>query len=209
MSQARHLVPLSFLILYHRNIPAKVRDAQLDMITQDGQEIKVCVRTYRLFYVPNKEDYLWKFRSKAEMEVTAVNLKKRNKLRKRWLEQSKVMPPALFSKQKGREQDSEIVKEKTNHDGLSFSATSAAIVAGGEQRELGEITPELPHPVLQTASCAPDCVNSLQPVSFGTVLFMFSSCLACCVHKFSGTATVFFVTDGAVSETLFFLDKQC
>jgi len=121
------------------------------MITQDGQEIKVCVRTYRLFYVPNKEDYLWKFRSKAEMEVAAVNLKKRNKLRKRWLEQSKVMPPALFSKQKGREQDSEIVKEKTNHDGLSFSATSAAIVAGGEQRELGEITPELSHPVLQTA----------------------------------------------------------
>lgn len=129
-----------------------MRDAQLDMITQDGQEIKVCVRTYRLFYVPNKEDYLWKFRSKAEMEVTALNLKKRNKLRKRWLEQSKAMPPALFSKQKGREQDSEIVKEETNHDGLSFSvgATSAANVAEGEQRELGEITPELSHPVLQT-----------------------------------------------------------
>lgn len=129
-----------------------MRDAQLDMITQDGQEIKVCVRTYRLFYVPNKEDYLWKFRSKAETEATAVNLKKRNKLRKRWLEQSKVMPSALFSKQ-NREQDSEIVKEKTNLDGLSFSvgATSVAIVAEGEQRELGEITPELSHPVLQTS----------------------------------------------------------
>jgi len=102
--------------------------------------------------VPNKEDYLWKFRSKAETEATAVNLKKRNKLRKRWLEQSKVMPSALFSKQ-NREQDSEIVKEKTNLDGLSFSvgATSVAIVAEGEQRELGEITPELSHPVLQTS----------------------------------------------------------
>jgi len=123
------------------------------MITQDGQEIKVCVRTYRLFYVPDKEDYLWKFRSKTEMEVTAVNLKKRNKLRKRWLEQSKAMPSALFLNLKGKEQDSDNGKEKTNPDGPSFGigATSAAIVAEGEQRELGEITPELSHPVLQTA----------------------------------------------------------
>ncbi|KAJ3571279.1 hypothetical protein NP233_g3851 [Leucocoprinus birnbaumii] len=98
-----------------RNIPTKVRDIQPEVITQDGQEIKVCVRTYRLFYVSDKEDYLWKFRSKAEMEGNAVNLKKRNVLRRKWLEKSKVMPVFVAvgkGKEKEKEKLVEVEKEK-------------------------------------------------------------------------------------------------
>ncbi|KAF9445685.1 hypothetical protein P691DRAFT_805298 [Macrolepiota fuliginosa MF-IS2] len=84
-----------------RNIPAKVRDTQPEVITQDGQEIKVCVRTYRLFYVPEKEDFLWKVRSRDEVEDAAVNLKKRNALRKRWLDKSKLAPVVSY-KGKGK-----------------------------------------------------------------------------------------------------------
>ncbi|KAF5351246.1 hypothetical protein D9756_008445 [Leucocoprinus leucothites] len=100
-----------------RNIPTKVRDTQPEVITQDGQEIKVCVRTYRLFYVPEREDYLWKLRSKAEMEVVAVNLKKRNTLRKSWLERSKAMPPPLsLKKEKEKEKEKENEKENEKED---------------------------------------------------------------------------------------------
>ncbi|EDR09492.1 Sin3 protein [Laccaria bicolor S238N-H82] len=38
-----------------RNIPAAVRDTPPDVSTQDGLEIKVCVRTYRLFYVSKQK----------------------------------------------------------------------------------------------------------------------------------------------------------
>jgi paired amphipathic helix protein Sin3a len=101
----------SLTALLFRNIPAKVRDTQPDVVTQDGQEIKVCVRTYRLFYVPEKEDYLWKFRSKEEVESIAVNLKKRNALRERWLEKSKAMPPPLALKEKEKEVEKETERE--------------------------------------------------------------------------------------------------
>jgi paired amphipathic helix protein Sin3a len=50
------------------------------------------VRTYRLFFVSEKEDFLWKFRSKEEMEEAAANLMKRNVLRKQWLEKSRTIP---------------------------------------------------------------------------------------------------------------------
>jgi len=71
------------------------------VVTQDGQEIKVCVRTYRLFYVPEKEDFLWKVRSRDEVEDAAANLKKRHMLRKRWLDRSK-LAPIVSSKGKGK-----------------------------------------------------------------------------------------------------------
>lgn len=137
------------------------------MVTQDGQEIKVCVRTYRLFYVPEKEDYLWKFRSKEEVEGAAVNLKKRNVLRKRWLEKSKVMPPFLPLKKKEKEVVKETGKEKEKEieveelkgkekapeketeslssptdaaPGVETPATPPTPVVSSEQKEPGEIS---------------------------------------------------------------------
>ncbi|KIK06012.1 hypothetical protein K443DRAFT_674585 [Laccaria amethystina LaAM-08-1] len=72
-----------------RNIPAAVRDTPPDVSTQDGLEIKVCVRTYRLFYVSRTEDFLWKFRSREEMEKNSQRLKPRNALRRKWIEAAK------------------------------------------------------------------------------------------------------------------------
>ena len=72
-------------ILVYRNLPAFVRDVPPDVSSQDGLEIKVCVRTYRLFYVSYTEDFMWKYRSKEEMEKNSHSLSKRNALRRKWL----------------------------------------------------------------------------------------------------------------------------
>ena len=73
------------LIFGCRNLPAFVRDVPPDVSSQDGLEIKVCVRTYRLFYVSFTEDFMWKYRNKEEMEKNACLLSKRNALRREWL----------------------------------------------------------------------------------------------------------------------------
>ncbi|KXN85581.1 Paired amphipathic helix protein pst1 [Leucoagaricus sp. SymC.cos] len=122
-----------------RNIPAKVRDVQPDVVTQDGQEIKVCVRTYRLFFVPEKEDYLWKFRSKAEMEEVAVNLKKRNALRRKWLEKSKLSPPPMpvtqREKEKTQEKASTAPGAVVDSDAAVGAGAPSMPVVAGEQKE--------------------------------------------------------------------------
>ncbi|KAF9525755.1 hypothetical protein CPB83DRAFT_859047 [Crepidotus variabilis] len=69
-----------------RNLPESVKDAPPDVSSQDGLEIKVCVRTYRLFYVSHTEDFMWKSRSKDEMERASRPLKSRNRKRKAWID---------------------------------------------------------------------------------------------------------------------------
>ncbi|KAF8156921.1 hypothetical protein B0H34DRAFT_711197 [Crassisporium funariophilum] len=69
-----------------RNLPAAIRDAPLELSSQDGLEVKVCIQTYRLFYVPRKEDFMWKYRSKEEMERNARHLQARNASRRTWIE---------------------------------------------------------------------------------------------------------------------------
>ncbi|KAH6909564.1 hypothetical protein BKA70DRAFT_1385698 [Coprinopsis sp. MPI-PUGE-AT-0042] len=71
-----------------RNIPASLRESQPSVASVDNLEIKVCIRTYRLFYVSKSEDFLWKYRSKDEMEACAVKLKASNALRRQWIEKS-------------------------------------------------------------------------------------------------------------------------
>jgi paired amphipathic helix protein Sin3a len=51
-----------------------------------GLEIKVCVRTYRLFYVSRTEDVLWRTPSSAENERAKARLAVREATRARWLE---------------------------------------------------------------------------------------------------------------------------
>jgi len=46
-----------------RNLPPQVSREEPEFITADGLEIKVCVRTYRIFYVSKTEDYLWRIRT--------------------------------------------------------------------------------------------------------------------------------------------------
>ncbi|EAU81489.2 sin3b [Coprinopsis cinerea okayama7 len=71
-----------------RNIPAAVKETQPNVASTDNLEIKVCVRTYRLFYVSKSEDFLWKYRSKEEMESCFDQLKARNEQRRRWIDES-------------------------------------------------------------------------------------------------------------------------
>ncbi|KAJ7903728.1 hypothetical protein B0H14DRAFT_2666128 [Mycena olivaceomarginata] len=70
-----------------KNLPAAVQNAPPNVVTQDGLEIKICVRTYRLFYVSASEDYLFKLRTCEDVEAASKQLKKRNVLRQQWLQQ--------------------------------------------------------------------------------------------------------------------------
>lgn len=76
-----------------RNVPAAVTKTQPDVSSQDSLEIKICVRTYRSFYVTNSEDFLWKYRSKQEMESCFSRLKKREAARKEWIERQQQSTP--------------------------------------------------------------------------------------------------------------------
>ncbi|KAJ7674160.1 hypothetical protein B0H17DRAFT_1208186 [Mycena rosella] len=69
-----------------KNLPAAVQDAPPNVVTQDGLEIKICVRTYRLFYVSASEDYLFKLRTFADVEVASKELESKNSFRQRWLQ---------------------------------------------------------------------------------------------------------------------------
>ncbi|KAJ7178645.1 hypothetical protein C8R43DRAFT_974110 [Mycena crocata] len=73
-----------------KNLPAAVKNAPPNVMTQDGLEIKICVRTYRLFYVAESEDYLFKLRTLGEVEAAFKQLEKRNTLRQKWLQQQRL-----------------------------------------------------------------------------------------------------------------------
>jgi hypothetical protein len=57
-----------------------------DFYARGGLEIKVCVRTYRLFYVSRTEDVLWRIPSNAEDERAKAKLALKEAARARWLE---------------------------------------------------------------------------------------------------------------------------
>jgi paired amphipathic helix protein Sin3a len=77
----------------NRNIPVAVKETQPDVSSQDSLEIKICVRTYRLFYVTKSEDFLWKYRPKDEMERSFAKLKRRNAMREEWLQKQQQSTP--------------------------------------------------------------------------------------------------------------------
>ncbi|KAJ7726062.1 hypothetical protein DFH07DRAFT_246063 [Mycena maculata] len=72
-----------------KNLPSTVENAPPNVVTQDGLEIKICVRTYRLFFVSRSEDYLWKLRQFADVDATTKLLEKKTALRQKWLQQRK------------------------------------------------------------------------------------------------------------------------
>ena len=98
--------PTAFLNIYrvpltiaNRSLPASVTTtkgagagpstgtgARHDFYARGGLEIKVCVRTYRLFYVSRTEDVLWRTPSSAENERAKARLAMREATRARWLE---------------------------------------------------------------------------------------------------------------------------
>jgi paired amphipathic helix protein Sin3a len=58
-----------------------------DFYARGGLEIKVCVRTYRLFYVSRTEDVLWRVQPAPERERAAGRAVERDAGRTRWLEE--------------------------------------------------------------------------------------------------------------------------
>ncbi|KAF7375062.1 Histone deacetylase complex, SIN3 component [Mycena sanguinolenta] len=70
-----------------KNLPAAVQNTPPNVLTQDGLEIKICVRTYRLFYVSASEDYLFKLRTFEQVEAASELLKKGNARRQQWLQE--------------------------------------------------------------------------------------------------------------------------
>lgn len=72
-----------------RNLPESIRETSPDVSSQDGLEIKVCVRTYRLFYVSQSEDFIWKYRSREEAAGNSQQLHRQNELRRKWIDKSK------------------------------------------------------------------------------------------------------------------------
>ncbi|ESK96394.1 histone deacetylase sin3 component [Moniliophthora roreri MCA 2997] len=56
------------------------------VLADDNLEIKICVRTYRLFFVSKTEDYLFALQSDDTVDLARQHLTERNKLRKQWLD---------------------------------------------------------------------------------------------------------------------------
>ncbi|KII91290.1 hypothetical protein PLICRDRAFT_105502 [Plicaturopsis crispa FD-325 SS-3] len=69
------------------NIHRAANDADPPVVGRGGLEIKVCVRTYRLFFVSNTEDFLWRVHSKEECDQVADSFALRNERRKKKLSQ--------------------------------------------------------------------------------------------------------------------------
>ncbi|KAK7470657.1 hypothetical protein VKT23_002080 [Stygiomarasmius scandens] len=76
-----------------RNLPRPSQspdtEAQPEVVGADGLEIKICVRTYRVFYVSNTEDYLSSIRDRDSVKKIVPQLQARSALRRQWLEKSK------------------------------------------------------------------------------------------------------------------------
>jgi len=71
-----------------RNLPRDVRDTEASILVRPGIEIKVCIRTYRLFYVTNSEDSAWKKHTPEDLAQMAKCLETRNRQRHKWLQDS-------------------------------------------------------------------------------------------------------------------------
>ena len=72
--------------MHARNLSSALEGGQPDVIARGGLEIKVCVRTYRLFYVSGTEDFLWRTFSKEEAERAAAKLQAKKSIRQKWIE---------------------------------------------------------------------------------------------------------------------------
>ncbi|PFH48078.1 hypothetical protein AMATHDRAFT_150621 [Amanita thiersii Skay4041] len=71
-----------------KNLPADIQKVEPLVVTKPGIEIKLCVRTYRLFYVTGSGDVLWRRNSSSEVEEINKLLATRNQLRQKWLTES-------------------------------------------------------------------------------------------------------------------------
>lgn len=69
-------------------MPRDLGETEASVVVRPGIEIKVCIRTYRLFYVTHSEDSAWKQRPPEESTRIRKSLERRNRLRHKWLQDS-------------------------------------------------------------------------------------------------------------------------
>ncbi|KAL1743974.1 hypothetical protein HDZ31DRAFT_39684 [Schizophyllum fasciatum] len=79
-----------------RNIPQSVREKGPKVLTDDGLQIRICVRTYRFFYISDKEDVLVRLPREGDKDLQ-TRLGKRAELRKKWLQKSVADAPEASS----------------------------------------------------------------------------------------------------------------
>ncbi|KAF5380698.1 hypothetical protein D9757_007032 [Collybiopsis confluens] len=72
-----------------RNLPRTRTFTEPEIIGSDALEIKVCIRTYRLFYVADTEDYLCTGKSARDYTSIVPTLQKRDQARREWIERNK------------------------------------------------------------------------------------------------------------------------
>ncbi|KIK69789.1 hypothetical protein GYMLUDRAFT_34188 [Collybiopsis luxurians FD-317 M1] len=72
-----------------RNLPRSKTLLEPEIVGSDALEIKVCVRTYRLFYVSNTEDYLCSVRGREHYAAILPGLKRRQQARRQWIERNR------------------------------------------------------------------------------------------------------------------------
>ncbi|EIN09044.1 hypothetical protein PUNSTDRAFT_102594 [Punctularia strigosozonata HHB-11173 SS5] len=61
--------------------------AKMDVLGSDKLEIRICVKTYRFFYVPGTEDVFWRRTAPAqEIEACEKKVRQKDEVRNRWIE---------------------------------------------------------------------------------------------------------------------------
>ncbi|KAL6301443.1 hypothetical protein BKA93DRAFT_751965 [Sparassis latifolia] len=80
--------------LRRSKLPPAPEDARPYIVARGGLGIKVCVRTYRLFFDARSEDILFRFPSTQESEASRAKLEAATVRRKKWLEKLAAVPKA-------------------------------------------------------------------------------------------------------------------
>ncbi|KAJ3865008.1 histone deacetylase complex, SIN3 component [Lentinula novae-zelandiae] len=84
-----------------RNLPGPEHILEPNIVGSDALEIKVCVRTYRLFYVSDTEDYLFGMRRKDDYAAILPSLHRRTQARMAWIERSRIEQPQAIDEVEG------------------------------------------------------------------------------------------------------------
>ncbi|KAJ3896408.1 hypothetical protein GG344DRAFT_36762 [Lentinula edodes] len=84
-----------------RNLPGPEHILEPNIVGSDALEIKVCVRTYRLFYVSDTEDYLFGMRKKEDYAAILPSLRRRTQARMAWIERNRIEQPQATDEVEG------------------------------------------------------------------------------------------------------------
>ncbi|KAJ3857747.1 histone deacetylase complex, SIN3 component [Lentinula lateritia] len=84
-----------------RNLPGPEHILEPNIVGSDALEIKVCVRTYRLFYVSDTEDYLFGMSKKDDYAAIFPSLHRRTQARMAWIERSRIEQPRATDEVEG------------------------------------------------------------------------------------------------------------